>query len=294
MMRSNTLTAALWMTGAITCFSLMAVGGRAVSSTLDTFETMLFRSLTGIVIVLTVGYATGTLGQVSRRHLGLHFGRNLAHFTGQNLWFFAITVIPLAQVFALEFTIPIWVLLLSPLLLGERLTKVGALAAMIGFAGILVVARPNPSSLNAGIVAAALCAVCFALTAIATRRLTRSESTMCILFYLTVMQAVFGLIAAGYDGDIALPDSQTAPWIVMIGFAGLVAHFCLTTALSIAPASVVMPMDFVRLPVIAIVGMLFYAEPLDPLVFVGAVLIFAGNWLNITRGQSPAAPAPQH
>lgn len=290
-MQSNTLTAAFWMTGAIACFSLMAVGGRAVSFSLDTFEIMFYRSLTGIAIVLSLGFATGSMGHVNRRHLGLHFFRNLAHFTGQNLWFFAITVIPLAQVFALEFTMPIWVLLLSPLLLGERLTKIGALAAAIGFIGILIVARPDPTALNAGIVSAALCAICFAFTAIFTRKLTRSETTLCILFYLTVMQAMFGLIAAGFDGDIALPDATTAPWLLMIGCSGLFAHYCLTTALSLAPASVVIPMDFARLPVIAIVGVLVYAEPLDPLVFVGAILIFGGNWLNITRGQAAQRPA---
>ena len=102
------------------------------------------------------------------------------------------------------------------------------------------------------------------------------------------MQAVFGLICAGYDGDIALPSLQTLPWVVLIGCAGLLAHFCLTKALSIAPASVVMPIDFVRLPVIAIVGMLLYAEPLDALVFVGAAFIFAANYLNITHAMGRA------
>lgn len=285
-MQNTTLTAAFWMTGAIASFSLMAVGGRELSSTLDTFEIMLYRSLVGGVIVVCIGIATGTMSQINRRHLGLHTSRNLAHFAGQNLWFYAITLIPLAQVFALEFTTPIWVLLLSPLLLGERMTRVRILAAAIGFAGILIVARPDLSALNVGVVTAALSAICFALTAIATRRLTRTETTLCIMFHLTVMQTVFGLVAAGFDGDIALPTAQTAPWLIWISLAGLLAHFCLTKALAIAPASIVMPMDFARLPVIAVVGMMLYDEPLDALVFVGAALIFAGNWLNVSRGQT--------
>jgi len=108
-----TLRAGLWMLGAVGSFSLMAVAGRAVSFELDTFEIMLYRSLTGIVIVLSIAGSLGTLGQVTRRHLGLHLVRNAAHFTGQNLWFFAVATIPFAQVFALEFTTPIWAILLG-------------------------------------------------------------------------------------------------------------------------------------------------------------------------------------
>jgi drug/metabolite transporter (DMT)-like permease len=213
--------------------------------------------------------------------MGVHLLRNMAHFTGQNLWFYAVTVIPLAQVFALEFTSPLWVLVLSPLILAERLTRVRVIAALLGFAGILVVTRPGAESLNMGVFTAALSAVGFALSIVFTKRLTRSETITCILFYLTIMQAVFGIICAGWDGDIALPDATTLPWLLLIGCAGLLAHFCLTTALSIAPATVVVPIDFARLPLIAVIGMAFYNEPLDIFVFLGAALIFAGNYYNL-------------
>ena len=124
---NNTAKAALWMLTAVASFTSMAVAGRAVSTDLDTFEIMLFRSLTGIVIVLVVASASGTLGQIGRQRFGLHLLRNVCHFTGQNLWFFAIASIPLAQVFALEFTTPIWVILLAPLILREKLTPIGLL-----------------------------------------------------------------------------------------------------------------------------------------------------------------------
>ena len=279
--QNATLRAALWMTGAIASFSSMAIAGRAVSLQLDTFEIMMYRSLFGICIVLGVAGFAGTLGQVTRRHIGVHLLRNMAHFTGQNLWFYAVTVIPLAQVFALEFTSPLWVLVLSPLILAERLTRVRVIAALLGFAGILVVTRPGAESLNMGVFTAALSAVGFALSIVFTKRLTRSETITCILFYLTIMQAVFGIICAGWDGDIALPDATTLPWLLLIGCAGLLAHFCLTTALSIAPATVVVPIDFARLPLIAVIGMAFYNEPLDIFVFLGAALIFAGNYYNL-------------
>jgi drug/metabolite transporter (DMT)-like permease len=284
-----TLRACLWMIGAIFSFTSMAIAGRQVSFALDTFEIMTYRSLLGIAIVCSIAYATGTWRQINTQQLGLHAVRNLSHFIGQNLWFFALTMIPLAQVFALEFTTPIWVLLLSPLVLGERLTRVGLIAALIGFIGVLIVTRPGSAPISAGLIAGALCAIGFAFSAIFTRRLTRTQTITCILFYLTVMQAVFGLICAGYDGDIALPTAATLPWLVVIGCAGLFGHFCLTTALSLAPASIVMPIDFARLPTVAILGALIYGEQLDLFIFLGAALIFGGNYLNITKGQSRRA-----
>jgi drug/metabolite transporter (DMT)-like permease len=231
--------------------------------------------------VIIVAFATGAWRQINTRNMGQQVIRNLAHFTGQNLWFYAVTVIPLAQVFALEFTSPLWVIVLSPLILGERLTFMRGIAAIMGFIGILIVARPSIDGINAGLIAAASSAIFFALTIMFTKRLTRTQTITGILFYLTTMQLVFGLITAGYDGDIALPDAASLPFLALIGVCGLLAHYCLTNALSIAPATVVVPIDFIRLPVIAVLGMLLYQESLDILVFVGAVVIFAGNYLNI-------------
>lgn len=278
---SDTIRAALWMIGAIVSFISMAIAGRAVAIELDTFEIMLFRSLIGIRIVVVAASLAGQRSSIRPAQLRLHFARNVFHFAGQNAWFYAITVIPLAQVFALEFTSPIWVMLLSPLILGEKLTRTRGIAAMAGFLGVLIVTRPSPETFEWGLVFAALAAVGFAGSAVFTRKLTRTESIVSILFWLTVMQAGLGLICAGFDGDIALPSANSLPWVALIALAGLVAHFCLTTALSLAPATVVMPIDFTRLPLIAIVGVVLYAEPLDPFVLLGAAIIFAANYFNI-------------
>lgn len=98
---SPTIRACLWMIGAIVSFTSMAVAGRAVSLDLDTFEIMMYRSLLGVIIVITIASIAGTLREVRAQKLGLHFIRNVSHFAGQNLWFYSITVIPLAQVLSL-------------------------------------------------------------------------------------------------------------------------------------------------------------------------------------------------
>lgn len=294
---ADLLRGALWMIGGIVCFTAMAIGGRAVAASLDTFEIMLYRSLTGAVIVIAVAGSTGRLREVTTRNLPRQILRNVAHFCGQNLWFLAITMAPLAQVFALEFTSPLWVLLLAPLILGETVRRSQLGVAAIGFAGVLIVAQPFGGALSPGLLWAAMAAVFFALTNLLTRRLTRDETVTGILFWLTALQLVMGVVCAGIDGDIALPDAATAPWVAMIGLAGLCAHFCLTNALRLAPASAVMPVDFARLPLVAIIGAAFYAEALDPAVLVGGAIILVAAWVNLRLSRrglvTPVAPLSQ-
>jgi drug/metabolite transporter (DMT)-like permease len=281
----NAGRAALWMTGAIVSFSLMAVAGREVSVDLDTFELMMYRSLIGAVIVTAIGAVTGRLPQMRTGRLRLHAVRNVFHFTGQNLWFYGVAVIPLAQLFAFEFTTPLWVALLAPLVLGEVLNRKRVLAVLLGFLGILIVARPGISPLGIGHLAAVAAAVGFAGNVLATKRLARTETVWTILFWMTWMQALFGLVCAGIDGDIALPQMASVKWVAIVGLCGLTAHLSITSALQCAPASVVAPMDFARLPIIAVVGMMLYGEALDVAVFVGAALILAGNLMNTRAGQ---------
>jgi drug/metabolite transporter (DMT)-like permease len=278
---SDTLRAALWMVGAIVSFSAMAVAGRELSFDLDTFEIMTYRSIIGLIIVLGLAFYFKTYREVNTQRFGLHFVRNLAHFTGQNLWFYAVTLIPFAQLFAFEFSVPIWVMLAAPFFLGERLNALRVFSVLIGFIGILVVTRPWIAGLAPGILPAAFCAIAFAATSIFTKKLTRISTITCIMFWLTALQLIFGLVCAGYDGDIALPAASSVPWVALIGVCGLLAHFCITRALQLAPATVVTPVDFCRLPIIAFIGYYFYNEAIDAYIIGGAIMIFAANYLNI-------------
>jgi drug/metabolite transporter (DMT)-like permease len=280
------LAAALWMTGAIASFSAMAVATRQIRGVHDTFEILAYRSVVGFLIVVTGAALLGQLGRIRADHLGSHALRNICHFTGQSLWFWAITMIPLAQVFALEFTSPIWVILLSPLFLGERLTRRKLLACGLGFAGVWIVAQPDFTAIDPGVLAAIGAAFFFATTTLMTKALTKGEAIVGILFWLTLMQAVLGFAAVLADGRITPPGLATLPWLVLIGIAGVGAHLSLTTALSLAPASSVVPVDFARLPLIAVIGAVFYAEPVEIALFLGAGLIFLGIWVNLRGATS--------
>ena len=275
------LMAALWMTGAIASFTLMAVAGRAVQQQLDTFELMAWRSVIGFAVVcLLIARSARGFSQVRTAVPGLHVKRNLVHFAGQNLWFWALTLIPLSQLVALEFTNPIWVAILAPLMLGERFTWVRAAVAVLGFAGVLIVAQPGAAPLSAGHLAALGSALGFALNTIFTRRLMAHDTVLCVLFWMTASQAVMGAVM-GLPGGIPLPTADVAPWLLVVGLTGLSAHLSLTSALSHAPATLVAPMEFLRLPVISLVGVWLYAEPLLPAVFLGGAVILGANLLNL-------------
>ncbi len=283
----QTLRAALWISGAIASFLLMAVAGRVVQAEMSTFALMFWRSLIGLGLVLAVWRALGpgrpTLRPASPR---THALRHTVHFAGQNLWFWGLTVLPLAQLVALEFTSPIWVVLLAPLLLGERFTPRKLVVALIGFCGILIVARPGLAPVGLGHAAALGAALCFALNILLTRRLMRDNSVLCVLFWMTLVQTGLAL-PTGLATGMGWPSAALWPWLVALGVTGLSAHYCLTSALNVASASVVAPMEFLRLPLIAMLGMVLYAEPLDAFVFLGAAVIFAANMLN-ARGPRPA------
>ncbi|AJE46940.1 DMT family transporter [Celeribacter indicus] len=291
--QSHPLRAALWMAGSITGFSAMAVAGRKLTGQFDTFEILAYRSFFGLVVVLGVATAQGRLAECRPRALPLHLGRNLGHFFAQNLWLYALPLIPLAQLFALEFSYPILVGLGATLFLGERMTPLRALTSLMGFAGILLVARPfGASGFSAGLLAATACAFGFAASALFTKKLTLTAhvSILSIMFWMTFMQLWMGIACALADGSARLLTPAALPWAVLIALAGLGAHFCLSNALSLAPASVVTPMDFLRLPLIGVIGMVFYGEAPDPAVFLGAAVILAAIYLNI-RGESRAARA---
>ena len=278
---SHPIKAALWMIGAMVSFSLMAVSGRELAPQMNTFEIMFFRSLIGLVLVVTISYAVGTLTEIKTDRLGLHFIRNAAHFSGQNLWFLAVAYIPFSQLFALEFSTPIWVALLAPVFLGEALTRLRMLAVGLGFSGVLIVARPDLQHLDPAILAAMACAVCFAGSLMTTKILTHDQSTSCILFWLTVMQLGMGAFAVAVTGGLSLPQGIDYMWVVIVGVGGLMAHFCITKALALAPAIVVIPLDFMRLPLISVIGFMAYDEAFEWPIAAGALVIFSAILVNL-------------
>jgi len=266
------------MSGTVLSFCVMAIAARQLLRHLGTFEILAFRTGVALLIVLAFALRTGAATLKTRR-IGVHLWRNGVHLGGQASWVYAIGVLPLATVFAIEFTSPIWVALLAVLFLGERMTR-GRLAMLsLGLAGVLVILRPGLGVFQPASLVMLFGSFCFAIQFIGTKQLSRTESPMAVLFWMSMIQTPVCL-AAALPGWIA-PQPADLPWILGIGIGSFTAHYCMTRAMKLADAMVVVPVDYFRLPLIAVVGAIFYAEPFDPMVFFGAALIFTGVWYSM-------------
>lgn len=275
---SGIVIAALWMVGALFSFLSMAIAGRELSAELNTFQILFFRSIVGLLIIVAVLSYTGW-EKARTASWKQHLIRNSVHYIAQFGWFFAIAAIPLAQVFAIEFTVPIWTAVFAPFLLGERLTPIRAVVITIGFAGILIILRPGMVPFEIGAASALMAAIGYAFSHTLTKRITRTDTPLAVIFYMTLMQLPMGAVPSFIDWTT--PSLGMLPWLVLVGATALSAHYCIARAFAHADAMVVIPMDFLRLPLAAVVGLLFYGEVLDPRVLAGAAVICGAIFLNI-------------
>ena len=278
--RSALARCVLWMSGALISFTAMAVAARELSHHMGTFQMLVVRSSFGVALV-TLLLAQSGFAQLRLAHLKLHATRNLIHFCGQLGWFYAIGLIPLATVFAIEFTTPLWTAVFAAIFLRERLTAARLTAVVLGIAGILVILRPGLAIIEPAALAMLIGALAFGLTHIVTKKLSSRDSALCILFWMSFMQFVLALAPA-----LAHWTPLTAaqwPWVVVLGVTGISAHYCMVNALGCADATVVVPMDFMRLPLIGLLGWLYYGESIDLWLILGAALILAGNTVSLLR-----------
>jgi drug/metabolite transporter (DMT)-like permease len=283
---SPAVVGALWMLGAIVAFMMLTLSGRELSHHLNTFQIMLYRSALSLLMVTALiargGRGESGFGQLRTAIPLWHLGRNTIHYAGQYSWFYGLAVLPIIQVTAIEFTSPIWTVLLASLVLGERLTVRRAVAVGLGFCGILVILRPGVIAIDPAAVVVLGAALCYATVFVLTKRMTATEKPLAILFYMFVVQTVLGF-APALPGFV-VPPPVSWPWVVAVAASGLAAHYCLARAFMAAEASVVIPVDFLRLPLIGAVGWLLYGERPDAWLVGGAALILFGIWLNTRRG----------
>jgi drug/metabolite transporter (DMT)-like permease len=273
--------AAGWMAGWLTLMVVMAVAGREATRELSVFQVMLLRSLLGLVMLWPLIRAAGGIQAMKTVRLPQHVARNVVHYAAQYGWFVALTLIPLAQVVALEFTMPIWSAALAVAFLGERMNRWKVLAVALGLAGVAVIVRPAATGLNLGQGIALAAAVGFAVSVVMVKSLTRTDSAIQLGFWMLVVQSVIGLVPALLVWQE--PSAEAWGWVVVVAFCGTFSHYCFARAMQHADATVVVPMDFLRVPLTAAAGWAVYAERVDLLTALGVALILAGNLLNLQR-----------
>ncbi len=279
MTNSPVLRAALWMTGTLLAFSMVGVATRHLTDGgLPVFQILFLRAAVGLMILSPIVMWRGW-ASVRTAQWRLHTIRNTLHFGASYAWYFGIAVLPLANVFAIEFTAPIWVALLAVVLLGERMNRARGVAILLGIAGMLIILRPGFESFTAASLVVLVSAFGFACAHIATKELTQNNSVLKVLFWMAAMQFPMGL---GPAIAVWTPiEGYAWLWTFAVGGSAVTAHFCLTRALSLADASVVVPMDFLRIPAIAVVSLFVFGEAIDGWVILGAAVIFAGTYYSI-------------
>ncbi|MEC7943385.1 MAG: DMT family transporter [Pseudomonadota bacterium] len=286
------LQAVLWFGGTMTGFAGMAIAARSLHAEMSTFEILFFRSLIGVLVVLPFIVRAGFV-DIKVQKFRWHLGRAIVQFGAQICWMYGIVHLTLSDLTAIEFSVPIFTALLAVLFLGERMWRHKWIATILGFAGVLIILRPEGSAFNLAGLVMILGSFLYAGSGVLVKFLTRTESPQGIIFWMNLLQLPAGLLPAILIYDWVTPSLTDIPWILVWGLSGLWAHYTMARALALADITIVFPLDFLRLPAMAVIGYLLYAEALDPWTAVGALIIFAGNWYSV-REESRGGSSVRH
>jgi drug/metabolite transporter (DMT)-like permease len=285
---SHPLKGALWMSVAVLSFAVMAIAVRQLLRHVSILEVLALRTLVTLLVVSTIVSRVG-VATLRTRRFGIHASRAVLHLGGQFCWMYAIAVLTLATVFAIEFTMPVWTAILATLFIGERLNTGRVVMLVLGLAGVAIILRPGFGAFHPAALVMVLGSVFYAANIIFTKQLSATDSPLAVTFWMSVVQLPITMGAAAPQW--VMPPLIDLPWIIAIGCGSFAAHYSMTRAMKLADATVVTPIDFLRLPLIAVVGAMFYDEAFDPMVLVGAAVIFAGTYYSLSRERGVAPKA---
>ena len=282
------------MLGALTSLLILAVSARELSDQITTVQIINLRNGISFLIIAVILQIRGWQ-QIRTTQLTLHFVRNTAHLAAQYAWIVGLASIPIAEVFALEFTGPVWTVIFAALLLGESINRYRIITLIMGFIGALIILRPGFQVIDPAMLFVIFSAMSFSLAHVLTKKLVSGNSALNIIFYMTTIQFLLTLWPTTQVW--VLPSPGDWLWILLMGTVSITAHYSFVRAFSLADAMIVIPLDFLRLPLAALVGYLFYQEGLDMFVLLGAIIMFSGNLINIIaekrKTDLPAQPKPK-
>jgi drug/metabolite transporter (DMT)-like permease len=279
----------LWMSGALASFCILAIGARELSGELTIAQSLCIRSAIGLIFLSGVYFIRSRLFKGKRLKavpsqprvnvIKRHLFRNIFHFIAQYGWFFGIGLLPLAEVFALEFTVPIWTLLIASFFLDEKVTMNKLIAIFLGTLGVLAIVQPGYALIDYASIVVLGSAICFAISHTTTKSLAKTESPLTILLFMCIVQLPIGLFLS--LSNWVWPQGEQWLWLVVIGLSALSAHYCLAKAMQYAEVTTIITLDFFRLPLIAMVGVIFYNEAFELPLLIGGALMLIGNLVGV-------------
>jgi drug/metabolite transporter (DMT)-like permease len=299
---NQVLIGATWGVGAAAAHSFVPIAVRLLEH-MPAIELVLFRNFIGLTILLSIiGWRGTRFWQTNR--LWFHLQRNLANFTGMWLWFAGLAFLPIAKAVALHFTVPLMVVVLAVIFLKERPGITRLTCTLIGFAGVLVILRPGSVPIGPAAFLVLGSALSYAGVAIYTRSLGKTDHPTTTTFYYQFSLTIFASISmlTGWLIAINIPDTGIPlnwftwvtptfvdiPGLLLLAVSGTIAPYCLVRAFVHAEATIIEPIEYLRLPITAFVAYLVFDQTTDIWVWVGASVI-AGSTYYMTRHEAKAS-----
>jgi drug/metabolite transporter (DMT)-like permease len=292
--------AALWMAAASIAFAAMIILVRQLTATFDPLQVVFFRNAFGLIAMLPwlAGHGVDAL---RTQRLGLHTLRAATSIVSMICWYTALSLMPLAQATALSFTAPIFTSVLAVIFLGEVMRLRRWSATAVGLLGALIILQPGSSSVEPAALLAIASALIGATSPILVKIMARTESTGAIVTYMVLFATPLSLVPALFVWQT--PTLGQIGFAALLGLAGTLGHVCLTRALASADATVVVPFDYLRLPAVALIAYLVFAEVPGIWTWIGGAIIAASSLYMTLRevrlkrqaqpGTTPATPDSQ-
>lgn len=279
------------MLGATFAFALMDACMKQLATHYPPVQVAFLRGAAALPFVFAwVGYRERRYGVLVEVRWGWHLLRGVLAITMLSSFIFALARMPLSEAYTLFFIAPLLITALSAPLLGESVSRAKWIAILAGFIGVIIALRPGMDTDLLSAFAALVGASCYALNAITTRILGRTDSTAAMAFWFTAMLAIGA-------GVLSIPGWQPlqlidAWWIAGVGFTGAIAQLLLTSAFRIAPAALLAPFEYSALIWGVLLDIIIWQLLPSPVVFVGGGIIIASGLFLLNRERRPVPVSP--
>jgi len=266
----------LWMLFSIFAFCFVAIGVKQINTNINPFQIIFFRAFIGLIALIIILPKKTIIGSFS--NIKQHLFRNFFHLIAQYGWVVGIVYLSLAEVTAIEFTTPIWILILAAIFLKEKINAIKIGSIILGFVGVLIIIKPGIELINTKSILVLLSAICFAIAHTTTKKIVKSNSATDVVLIMCLTQLPISFACAYPNWNC--PSYFDCFWLILIGLSGIAAHFSMAKALKKEDISSLISLDYLRLPILVLVGTLFYNEGFDLSFIIGGSLIFIGTYIN--------------
>ncbi len=292
--RTDFLRAAAFIILAVFLFSTQDVIVKWISGKYPVHEIVLIRSISGIIPLLFLAYLLGDLHTLRTRRWAAHAGRSLIMFTAYTCFYLSLAALPLAETVTLFFSSPLFITILSAIMLDEKIEMRCWIAVVVGFLGVILMLRPNVNNINPAALLAIVSAFCYALGSVITRKLGKTESGIVLAFFPTVIYILFAAIVGLMLQHISkanvshpslgfllhawcLPSQNDLLWMILLGLLAAMGFFCLSQAYRLAQPAMVAPLEYIAVPISVIWGFVLWQEVLEPQSILATLLIIASG-----------------